>query len=696
MKKWIASLLALALFAGILSGCSKKEQPPIETKPQETTLGTDPTVNATLPSETPREILDNAAQKLDAAKSFELSSQWEYQQNGKTLVVKETEEKGWGGTVLYSMDENGVITSLSKDVPYGGGGTVDTTSDFTYLKGNVGYEYNTYYNYGQAIKHISDKPFGDDMHFADWNGTRNVWEDIVEAFCKLNPTMSLDKNGWVILKVDNITLEQWNTVIPDDCKIEAESAEYFKNAKFSIEFAVDQSGFVRRYIRGTHNVAPEAYFWKPAESGISGNLDSIDTWTYDRIGEDLHIQEPELATNFATKSERAVYDHIAEGCYAEYRHHEYFFLTFTQEMVEDMNAFVFEGVQIQNFRYQDMVVPVYEVKVEIDGLPVKFVNCLAAFCKVEKVVIPQNTTVHLNTGLLGENPYGDTELFFKAEEGETARYFYTVGETEKERPMVKAAYYVGQWEYVDDIPTGTVSYSEGLAYTLLKDGKSYALSGMGTCKDTHIAIPNFYNGLPVTQIGYSDEMGNHGLGDCPQVVSMSIPSSVKRIDFYAFWGCTNLKELYIPDGVSFSGDEFAPITQVKVGKNNRNYKNDSAGALYSVYNKGMSLMHLPSTYSGEYRIEEGTTVVDARISEAIFGEMGPNELVSNVTSLHIPASVTRIEACEFLCDDHIETITFGGTVAQWNAIKLDFYFGVIEVERDVICTDGTVHIAQYW
>ena len=45
--------------------------------------------------------------------------------------------------------------------------------------------------------------------------------------------------------------------------------------------------------------------------------------------------------------------------------------------------------------------------------------------------------------------------------------------------------------------------SEGLEYTLSNDGTYYSVTGIGTCTDTVIVIPNIYENLPVERIGES-------------------------------------------------------------------------------------------------------------------------------------------------------------------------------------------------
>ena len=74
----------------------------------------------------------------------------------------------------------------------------------------------------------------------------------------------------------------------------------------------------------------------------------------------------------------------------------------------------------------------------------------------------------------------------------------------------------------------TMAYSEGLKYTLSSDGTYYSVTGIGTCKDTDIIIPETYKDLPVTTIGDS------AFNECTSLTSVVIPDSVASIDFEAF------------------------------------------------------------------------------------------------------------------------------------------------------------------
>jgi hypothetical protein len=113
----------------------------------------------------------------------------------------------------------------------------------------------------------------------------------------------------------------------------------------------------------------------------------------------------------------------------------------------------------------------------------------------------------------------------------------------------------------------TVSASQGLAYTLNSDGESYSVTGIGTCTDTDLIIPETYEGKPVTEIASHafDEcwrlesisipssvvvIGDHAFSSCYSVESIKISNSVTNIGRYAFWHCSNVSDVVIPSSVT--------------------------------------------------------------------------------------------------------------------------------------------------
>ncbi len=90
--------------------------------------------------------------------------------------------------------------------------------------------------------------------------------------------------------------------------------------------------------------------------------------------------------------------------------------------------------------------------------------------------------------------------------------------------------------------------SEGLEYALNESTNTYAVTGIGTCEDANIVIPDTYEGLPVTII---EESAFH---NCYSIVSVSIPDSVTNIERLAFWGCTALESVTLSDSITNMSD----------------------------------------------------------------------------------------------------------------------------------------------
>lgn len=114
----------------------------------------------------------------------------------------------------------------------------------------------------------------------------------------------------------------------------------------------------------------------------------------------------------------------------------------------------------------DYLVEVAEVPNEIDGVPVVRVTDVLYGCpwagnvKVERLVIPQGVHINISGVWNGDKTEFYTEnttLFFCDTEENVIKMFSTPDtpsvEIDDELPMFQGAYYAGQWEYVDGIPT---------------------------------------------------------------------------------------------------------------------------------------------------------------------------------------------------------------------------------------------------
>lgn len=111
--------------------------------------------------------------------------------------------------------------------------------------------------------------------------------------------------------------------------------------------------------------------------------------------------------------------------------------------------------------------------------------------------------------------------------------------------------------------------STKLNFELNPDEKSYFVKGIGEETSNQIRIPEEYNHLPVTKIGYGafersslqritipnsvKEIGSYAFSNCHSLTNVTIPSSVTIIREGAFNDCVTLASINIPNGVKEIG-----------------------------------------------------------------------------------------------------------------------------------------------
>lgn len=91
-------------------------------------------------------------------------------------------------------------------------------------------------------------------------------------------------------------------------------------------------------------------------------------------------------------------------------------------------------------------------------------------------------------------------------------------------------------------------FTEGLAYALNEDGKSYSCTGMGTYEGNIVKIAPDYNGLPVTAVAANAFAGEKS------IEKVVIFDNVERVENSAFSSCPNLKEWQFGSSVKYFGN----------------------------------------------------------------------------------------------------------------------------------------------
>ena len=154
---------------------------------------------------------------------------------------------------------------------------------------------------------------------------------------------------------------------------------------------------------------------------------------------------------------------------------------------------------------------------------------------------------------------------------------------EEKAPTTSANGYIGHYqcanckEYFDkdkkpiDSITVYATGSVGLSFVLNQDGSSYALTGLGSCKDKEIYIPDKFNGMPVTAINNNAflngskikkivipdtvvSIGDSAFKNCYSIESITLPKNLINLGEQVFRDCSNLRSITIPDGVALIGN----------------------------------------------------------------------------------------------------------------------------------------------
>ena len=231
---------------------------------------------------------------------------------------------------------------------------------------------------------------------------------------------------------------------------------------------------------------------------------------------------------------------------------------------------------------------------------------------------------------------------------------------------------------------------DNLEYQLYNDNTAYIFRYVNKTKT--FKIPE-----SVTYEGYSfnvTSISSQAFWGCTSLTSLTIPNSITSIDSDAFYNCSNLKFVIYNgtktqwNAISISNSYNSYLTGAiikctdgiigngnTVTIDNLKYQlnNDQTASLVG-YTASPENLVIPENIS-----YEGYTLNVTSIGEFAFSGC------TSLTSITIPYSVTTIDNNAFNGCTSLTSIDYNGTVSQWKSIK-----GYGNVSKIIKCTDGII------
>ncbi len=204
---------------------------------------------------------------------------------------------------------------------------------------------------------------------------------------------------------------------------------------------------------------------------------------------------------------------------------------------------------------------------------------------------------------------------------------------------------------------------------------------------TRIGSYAFYECKNLTDVQLSNSLtviAHYAFSDCQKLTGINLPASLESIGNYAFSYCGELTDINLPASLESIGNsafcECYMLAEIVLPEN----------------------LQLIGTDAFRYCTALTSISIPASIKKL---EAGLFEGAENLESVTIPASVTNIGTYAFCECYSLETVYYGGTEEQWNAIVgIDFYNDSLKNVSHIIvnkeenaptCTEAGIAAGEY-
>ncbi len=248
-------------------------------------------------------------------------------------------------------------------------------------------------------------------------------------------------------------------------------------------------------------------------------------------------------------------------------------------------------------------------------------------------------------------------------------------------------------------------YNENkLSYTLNSDKKSYRVSGIGTFTGTDLIIPSVYDNMPVTSIDKGAFYGcknlinvtipdgitcidDRAFAFCSSLTGITIPGSVTSIGNYAFYGCSQLKSIMLPYGVKSIGNEtFYDCTSLISVTIPDSVTSIDGGAFNHCPIETATIPALAVKYIKNSELKTVVITSGFSIGEGAFSGC------SKLTSITMPDTMTNIGECAFENCTSLISITIPDSVTS---IGRYAFCGTAYYNSEANWADGVLYIGNH-